>query len=62
MALTEIQLKVHRFHGSLIQKGSRPLTLAHISAMLKYGELCQCHDYDIRCELGRCMSWQHAWV
>ena len=26
MALTEIQLKICRFHGSLSQKGSRPLT------------------------------------
>jgi len=25
MALTEIQLKICRFHGSLSQKGSRPL-------------------------------------
>jgi len=28
MALTEIQLKICRFHGSLSQKGSRPLTYA----------------------------------
>jgi len=27
MALTEIQLKIRRFHGSLSQKGSRPLGL-----------------------------------
>ena len=26
MTLTEIQLKICRIHGSLIQKGSRPLT------------------------------------
>jgi len=25
MALTEVQLKIYRFHGSLCQKGSRPL-------------------------------------
>jgi len=25
MALTEIPLKIYRFHGSLSQKGSRPL-------------------------------------
>jgi len=25
MALTQIQLKIHRFHGSLSQKGYRPL-------------------------------------
>jgi len=25
MALTEIQLKICRFHGSLSQKGSRPM-------------------------------------
>jgi len=28
MALTEIQLKIYRFHGSLSQKGSRPRVVA----------------------------------
>jgi len=26
MALTKIQLKIYKFHGSLSQKGSRPLS------------------------------------
>jgi len=29
MALTEIQLQICRFHGSLSQKGSRTLYFAH---------------------------------
>jgi len=34
MALTEIQLKICRFHGSLNQKGSRPLGCGLVKFLL----------------------------
>jgi len=37
MALTEIQLNICRFHGSLRQKGSRPLSYKIIAIIIYSG-------------------------
>jgi len=40
MALTEIQLKIFRFHGSLRQKGSRPVL--QLNRLASFSRMCWC--------------------